>query len=118
MTEVVIRRLNRETTGFDPDFKVPTGALVYGLQESVRALVRWEADELVETATGDSWIRKGSFSVPAENEPGYKSGDKVERIGGQEITPPVYIMGSRPTARVRGRHQFVRYDFASRRQGI
>src|SRR5690606_25340104 len=118
MVEVEVRRLDREATKWDEEFKVPRTGRLYGLPEKVRALVRWE-ERAVPTATGADIIRAGSFAVSAdEPDPGFKPGDKVVSIGGHELVPPVYITGSRPSGRIGGRYRFIRYLFESRPQGV
>lgn len=116
---VVVRRLERSATDWDPDFKVPRGKVKYGLPETVRALVRWNAVEYAPTETGMVVNRSGSFSVPTkEKDPGFKLGDKVESIGGVRLDPPVFITGVRPSGLIGGRYRFLRYTFESRPEGV
>lgn len=116
---VVVRRLDRAATEWDPDFKVPSGSLRYGLPEKVKALVRWDTVQHMPAETGMMVVRSGSFAVPVEaRTPLFKPGDMVTEIGGIPLNPPVYITGVRPSALVGGRYRFVRYTFESRPEGV
>lgn len=119
LVPVTVRRLDRSATQWDPDFKVPAGHLVYGLPETVLAIVRWDQERVSASPTGQVVTRSGSFAVPADSpDPEFRPGDKVEAIGGRVLEPPAYIVAVRPSGLIGGRHRFIRYEFEARNEAV
>lgn len=115
--EVIIYRIDKTETQFDPDFREPIGGIQYeGEPVKLNAQVKYDSfTALNMVAGGNSPSTSGHLVVYEGQDNGIGIGDKITNIGGQETE--LYITEKRPAACYGGKARLTKVLFEARRKG-